>query len=243
MTDHIAINANCPWSGDPVSNDALTTYRGRPVGFCNPGCRDKFDSATSVFDTAIGDPSRDPALQVFARFARYNQWFNERLLKRISRLRPADYRRDLGAFFGSVETTLNHIMVWDIVWLQRVALAVGEPECLAKIVAIPLPTSNDQIMQSRRPSFAAQRRRMDESLVIFIEELEPGDLSARIRYRRQSGAAFEHSMAEVLHHMFNHQTHHRGQITTMLSQLGIDPGVTDMVAMLIDDASAGGSHD
>ena len=47
------VNDVCPWSGKPVSADSLTTYRGEVVGFCNPGCRDKFDRATAAFDTAI----------------------------------------------------------------------------------------------------------------------------------------------------------------------------------------------
>ena len=48
-----AINAACPWSGKPVRDDSLTRYRGRVVGFCNPGCRDKFDQAMRDFDTLI----------------------------------------------------------------------------------------------------------------------------------------------------------------------------------------------
>ena len=47
------VNDVCPWSGKPVSADSLTTYRGKVVGFCNPGCRDKFESATSAFDRVI----------------------------------------------------------------------------------------------------------------------------------------------------------------------------------------------
>lgn len=48
-----AVNALCPWSGDPISADGLTLYRGKVVGFCNSGCRDKFEKATSHFDAAI----------------------------------------------------------------------------------------------------------------------------------------------------------------------------------------------
>lgn len=47
------VNSRCPWSGDPVSADSLTRYRGQVVGFCNPGCRDKFETAASAFDAAI----------------------------------------------------------------------------------------------------------------------------------------------------------------------------------------------
>ena len=49
-----AVNENCPWSGKPVSEDSLTLYKGRVVGFCNPGCRDKFEAAVAHFDGAIG---------------------------------------------------------------------------------------------------------------------------------------------------------------------------------------------
>lgn len=48
------VNEVCPWSGRPVSPDSLTRYRGRTVGFCNPGCRDKFEAATAMFDAALG---------------------------------------------------------------------------------------------------------------------------------------------------------------------------------------------
>ena len=48
------VNETCPWSGRPVSADSLTTYRGKVVGFCNPGCREKFEAATRAFDAAIG---------------------------------------------------------------------------------------------------------------------------------------------------------------------------------------------
>lgn len=54
-----AINQSCPWSGKPVSADSLTLYRGQVVGFCNTGCRDKFDAATAAFDTAIAATSRE----------------------------------------------------------------------------------------------------------------------------------------------------------------------------------------
>jgi hypothetical protein len=47
------VNTHCPWSGDPVSADSLTRYRRKVVGFCNPGCRDKFEAATKALDAAI----------------------------------------------------------------------------------------------------------------------------------------------------------------------------------------------
>ena len=48
-----AVNETCPWSRKPIAEDSLTLYRGAVVGFCNPGCRDKFEAATAAFDQAI----------------------------------------------------------------------------------------------------------------------------------------------------------------------------------------------
>jgi hypothetical protein len=53
-----AVNETCPWSGNPVAEDSLILYRGHVVGFCNPGCRDKFERATAAFDGAIEARSR-----------------------------------------------------------------------------------------------------------------------------------------------------------------------------------------
>ena len=53
------VNQVCPWSGEPVSADSLTQYRGTVVGFCNPGCRDKFDAAARAFDVAIGGKTKN----------------------------------------------------------------------------------------------------------------------------------------------------------------------------------------
>jgi hypothetical protein len=56
-----AINTVCPWSGKPISADSLTRYRGAVVGFCNPGCRDKFEQAVTAFDTVLNDVGLDDA--------------------------------------------------------------------------------------------------------------------------------------------------------------------------------------
>ena len=58
-----AINGACPWSGEPIRADSLTRYREAVVGFCNPGCRDKFEAATALFDAALAARTPRPALQ------------------------------------------------------------------------------------------------------------------------------------------------------------------------------------
>ncbi len=57
-----AVNETCPWSGKPISADSLTLYRGAVVGFCNPGCRDKFEKAVGHFEQALRFPSAPPSV-------------------------------------------------------------------------------------------------------------------------------------------------------------------------------------
>ncbi|MEO0464613.1 MAG: DinB family protein [Pseudomonadota bacterium] len=238
MIEREVINTLCPWSGDPVSPDSLTHYRGRKVGFCNPGCRDKFEAATALFDGTIGTAQRDPALVILERAARYNCWFNDRLFEAIARLDLSDYSRNAGAFFGSVEASVNHILVWDIVWLQRIARSLSSASSLAWILTLETPTANDQVLHKDLAQLSKARRRIDATIIALTSNLKTKLLEQRVSYQRQSGAAFEHALDEVLQHMFNHQTHHRGQVTTLLSQASIDPGVTDMIAMVIDEDAA-----
>ena len=54
-----AINDRCPWSGKPIREDSLSLYKGHVIGFCNPGCRDKFDAATGMFDERIADMEKN----------------------------------------------------------------------------------------------------------------------------------------------------------------------------------------
>ena len=66
----------------------------------------------------------------------------------------------------------------------------------------------------------------------WVGALAPADLDRPVRYRTMDGSAYDHPLWWAVSHMFNHGTHHRGQITTLLKQLGRDPGVTDLMIML-----------
>jgi len=57
-----AVNETCPWSGKPIAADSLTRYRGMVVGFCNPGCRDKFEQAVTHFEQAVRKPAGAPSV-------------------------------------------------------------------------------------------------------------------------------------------------------------------------------------
>ncbi len=234
-----AINTNCPWSGNDVAANSLTQYRGSTVGFCNPGCRDKFERATHHFDQHLpGHQEESRALAGCILASDYNQTFNAQLLGCLGDLSEERYFEDLGAFFGSIHVTLNHILVWDIVWMKRILESGREFSALSPLNDWPMPTANDEIVADGLMQLRDVRAEMDAYICGFARELETSDLSLRIRYKRQNGDQYEHEMRSLVQHVFNHQTHHRGQITTLMSQSGVDVGVTDMLALLPNFAAA-----
>jgi uncharacterized damage-inducible protein DinB len=158
--------------------------------------------------------------QHFATFARYNRWANRRLYVALAELPDADYRRDLGAFFGSLRGTLNHVLVADRIWLHRIT---GEGTA---------PTRLDEILHDDLASLRAARAAEDERIIGVVDSLSEERLAGSFRYRNVRGQAFEQPLAPVLAHVFNHQTHHRGQAHTLLTQLGREAPELDLIYFL-----------
>ncbi len=155
--------------------------------------------------------------------ARYNRWMNERLYALAELVGDQDRKRDRGAFFGSIHGTLNHILLGDRVWLAR----FGAGEALAvKSLGDELFADFDELRR--------ERTKTDDVIATFMASLDGEKLDGPLRYTR-AGETIEHPLWWAVGHLFNHQTHHRGQLTTLFSQLGHDPGVTDMIAFLRDN--------
>jgi len=227
------VNSHCPWSGDTVQADSLTSYKGHTVGFCNPGCRDKFDKATNYFDAAIYDKGDESAFNAnLIRLAVYNRTFNRQLFETVRSIPESLYRKDLGAFFGSIHGTLNHILVWDITWLQRFALHGDGFDSLATVLNWAQPTAHDEIVCDDLQSLWSKRIEMDAIIEAFVQETSEPDYASTFRYVISTGEEFHRNFGGMLQHLFNHQTHHRGQVTTLLTQNGYDAGVTDLLATL-----------
>lgn len=232
MTHATPLNSHCPWSGDAVSDAALTTYHGQTVAFCSADCRNRFERATLHFAAhAVPAPA---SARPFRSRARYNTWMNERLLAALATLSEADYRRDLGAFFGSVHVTMNHLMVWDVVWLKRLAERFPHHRELQPLHTRALPAAHDQELCANLAQLRQERATLDAMLEAYAERIGEAEGEQILDYRTQSGARVRKRVDGVLTHLFNHQTHHRGQVTTLLSQLGVDPGDTDLLLTLED---------
>lgn len=166
--------------------------------------------------------------------ARYNAWMNSRLYEVAGKLTTAELAADRGAFFGSLLGTLNHLVVADTIWLQRFATHPANHAALAPIREHPRPAALDAVVHSDLAELARHRRWLDDIVCRWAAALTPDDLAHVLHYANMRGVAARRPFADLVLHFFNHQTHHRGQATTLLSQAGHDIGVTDLLA-LIDD--------
>ncbi len=171
----------------------------------------------------------------FRGFARYNAGFNRRLYDLAGALTPEERERDMGAFFGSVSATLNHILVADRIWLGRFAPNMPESTALAGADVIREVTSLRQPLADTFDELAAARHATDEVITRWVEELTDDVLAGTMSYHHARDGRREHPVWLAVSHLFNHQTHHRGQVTTLLHQLGHDPGVTDLFVWAVRD--------
>ncbi len=155
----------------------------------------------------------------YATLARYNHWANERLYAAAGRLPDADYRADRGAFFKSVHGTLNHLLVTDRIWMARFAGSGDAPPRL------------DAILFDDFRALSDARRAQDARLLSFVEGLGPDALMGGFRYARATSPdQYEQPLETALDHLFNHQTHHRGQIHALLTGLAGDAPTLDLLA-------------
>ncbi|MEE2730256.1 MAG: DinB family protein [Pseudomonadota bacterium] len=172
----------------------------------------------------------------FPLWARYNQAMNQRLYQACARLRPGQFTEERGAFFGSICRTLNHILIADTYWLSRFA----EDKSVAVLldgVGKPIRiTASDQVVYDDLAGLTAWRKRIDKQIVrcMDIMESKGADLNALMTHRLVDGTSVEFTVNKALSHWFNHQTHHRGQVTTLLTQMDVDVGTTDLLLMDLD---------
>ena len=149
--------------------------------------------------------------------ARYGRWMNERMYAAVATLSHDERKRDRDAFFGSIHRTLNHLVWADSIWLSRFT---GAPYA-ERAYGADLFDAFDALV--------AAREAVDTAMLDWSGQLQPAWLSSMLEYRSASDGRARRLPAWVAAtHLFNHATHHRGQLTTLMKQAGIDPGVTDL---------------
>lgn len=153
----------------------------------------------------------------YAIMADYNAWANTQLLEAAAALSPEQLAHDTGCFFHSMQGTLNHLLVADRLWLKRMT---GDGPTHARLDEVPYPALAD---------LHRARVAEDQRLIRLIENLTPEMFSEQFRYQNMAGEWFEQEYAPVLAHVFNHQTHHRGQAHSILMQLTGSAPALDLI--------------
>ncbi len=172
--------------------------------------------------------------EIFQLLADYNARTNAELLAIVaSKLPEEQAARDLGVYYGSVLGTLNHLAVSDVTWLRRFA---GQFSELAPILpGLPaLPELKPQTLKDRPwPTLAAfqpVRAAVDEAIREVFRLLPPEAYRATLQYRNIRGEEQRKIAWRAFLHLFNHQTHHRGQVAALLDQLAVENDCSNLIS-------------
>ena len=157
---------------------------------------------------------------VFRTMARYNRIANERLYAACSQIAHEDYRRERAGSFGSIHALLNHNLLADRIWMSRFS---GQGKTTP-----PLNT----VLYDQFRELRIAREEEDARIEEFFQNAPASFLTNTLAYTNSIGLHYEEAAVPAVLHMFNHQTHHRGQIHVMLSQCGMQPPSLDMHRIL-----------
>ncbi len=156
----------------------------------------------------------------FVMMASYNAWANLRLYKMAGDLPDELYRRDVGIYFKSLHGTLNHLLVTDCIWLRRLTGTGDHPGKL------------NAILHEEFDALQAVRATQDARIIDFVEGLDVTDFDKICEYTTLNGTLYKQPLREILAHLFNHQTHHRGQAHAILTAVGVpEPDPLDLLMM------------
>jgi len=145
----------------------------------------------------------------FSMFAQYNRWANERLYEAAAGISDEEYREDRGAFFGSVHGTLNHLVVADRIWMRRFT---GDGPQHARL---------NEVVCEDLAALSVVRREEDERIIFYTDTLSEGEIYGTFTYTPMTTPGeVTQPLGPALAHFFNHQTHHRGQVHCLLTEIG-----------------------
>jgi uncharacterized damage-inducible protein DinB len=165
----------------------------------------------------------------FSMFALYNRWANERLYETAATLADEDYRRERGAFFGSLHRTLNHLVVTDRIWMHRFT---GEG---------PVHTRLDDVPYEDLYSLRAARLEEDERIIAWVDSLDEEEFAGTFTYRTITQPRdMTQQLTPALAHFFNHQTHHRGQAHCLVTEIAGNAAMPSLDLILFQRESGVG---
>lgn len=155
-------------------------------------------------------------IQEVRRLYAFNAWATNRVFEALALVPKADYKRDLKASFGSLHGTMIHLVAAEKIWLSRLA---GKPES-ALMTGRESPSLES--LKSVWEEVAARTAR-------FLSRLDDEGLGKNLEYVTTEGKKFTNGVQQILEHIVNHSSYHRGQIAAMMRQVGAEPVNTDMI--------------
>jgi uncharacterized damage-inducible protein DinB/ketosteroid isomerase-like protein len=181
-------------------------------------------SAPEADDSAPETDAMTTRVEEFRQLYAFNRWATERVLEAAARLPPDQLLRDMGSSFPSIRDTLVHIMSAEWVWLSR--WRGSSP------AAMPEGWKDLGLT-----GIADEWTELDRQLRRFVETLDASELDRIVSYRNLSGDAFRTPLSQMLRHVVNHSSYHRGQVATLLRQLGARAPATDLIAFYREEAN------
>lgn len=163
----------------------------------------------------------------FRILAQYNIWATQRLCESLKSVSDDDFNKDVGLYFKSIVGTLNHLLLGEhYLWYSRFKQGISP--------AIALNT----MIQTKKTALLDELQEKSKNWIEFLEQLDEKTLNADLTYKRVSGQELTLPYAATLMHVFNHGTHHRGQITAAMTGLGYACPELDLVYMLVEQNQA-----
>ncbi len=169
---------------------------------------------------------------VFQGFARYNSSVNQSLLELLQPLKKEQMMMETKAYYPSIFETLLHILIADLIWLKRYKGIFGRNKSLDSRLLILEEKGLREEFKSDYTKLFQYRRQIDDLIIRFVEELDEDQMNSVIRYKNYKGEEVVKESWKTLLHWFNHQTHHRGQISVLLDMVGVDHDFSSVVTRI-----------
>ena len=170
---------------------------------------------------------------LFQAFARYNGSVNRSVLELVEPLSKEQIMMETKAYYPSIFETLLHNFIADLNWLRRYRDTFKENKALNNSNLISMDDKSlKREVESDYRNFFRYRRQMDDVIIQFANELDESKLDSVIKYKNYKGEDVEKEIWKTLLHWFNHQTHHRGQVSVLLDMVGVDHDFSSMVTRI-----------
>jgi len=170
---------------------------------------------------------------LFQALAKYNESVNQSIMELLKPLKKEQVMMETKAYYPSIFATLLHNLIADLNWLRRYRDALKENKALNNGKLLSFEEKSLRLeFESDHTKFFPYRKQVDELMIQFVNDLDESKMHLVIKYKSYKGEEIEKELWKTLLHLFNHQTHHRGQVSVLLDLIGIDHDYSSLVSRI-----------